>query len=331
MSSSYIVEVWNKNGLYAGPGQVFAAHPRKAAITVMRNIGRPQLSAGGTTPYVIHVQDLDSGVEKHYGWSAKHLQGGATGDVTLKNVQVIKSGKDDDFDTSKGTKVNENLLEIYKGEHEKNEGDLTIGPTTEVGINKLADSYHEIVMGGTQYIVKDLAIDTLFVAGDDGVYTPRPVESPPGGGDGGGAGTPSGEGGAESGGPSDEEQAAAAAKAEAAAKAQNDKLARAQKERERRGLEEDETLARYREVRENAERRAAAAESIIDLIRTDDQSKLTKQGPDIIIQGNPYSTEEEAKDVCEACKDLFQDKDSSVTFEPLKISDGQFQIKISRT
>ena len=60
MSSSYIVEVWNKNGLYAGPGQVFAAHPRKAAITVMRNIGRPQLSAGGTTPYVIHVQDLDS-------------------------------------------------------------------------------------------------------------------------------------------------------------------------------------------------------------------------------------------------------------------------------
>ena len=116
MSSSYIVEVWNKNGLYAGPGQVFAAHPRKAAITVMRNIGRPQLSAGGTTPYVIHVQDLDSGVEKHYGWSAKHLQGGATGDVTLNNVQTIINANMDAFITTKQEKVREDWLELFNGD-----------------------------------------------------------------------------------------------------------------------------------------------------------------------------------------------------------------------
>ena len=57
---SYIVEVWNQDGLFSGPGQVMAPSFRKAAITVMRNIGRPQLSAGGQ-PFVIHVQDLKDG------------------------------------------------------------------------------------------------------------------------------------------------------------------------------------------------------------------------------------------------------------------------------
>ena len=69
-TTSYVVEVWNDQGLYAGPGQVVAPTARKAAVTVMRNIGRPQLSAGGQ-PFVIHVQDLKDGKESHYGWPSQ--------------------------------------------------------------------------------------------------------------------------------------------------------------------------------------------------------------------------------------------------------------------
>ena len=72
---AYIVELWNQDGLFAGPGQVYAGNPRKAAVTVMRNIGRTQLSAGGS-PLVVHVQHLETGQEHHYGWPSA-LQGGA--------------------------------------------------------------------------------------------------------------------------------------------------------------------------------------------------------------------------------------------------------------
>lgn len=75
---SYIVEVWNQDGLFSGPGQVMAPSSRKAAITVMRNIGRPQLSAGGQ-PFVVHVQDLKEGTEYHYGWPSKEHQAAAPG------------------------------------------------------------------------------------------------------------------------------------------------------------------------------------------------------------------------------------------------------------
>ena len=301
MSSSYIVEVWNKNGLYAGPGQVFAAHPRKAAITVMRNIGRPQLSAGGTTPYVVHVQDLDSGVEKHYGWSAKHLQGGSPSSLDIM-VRQLEQEKQRSFKGKmRGHLVKKETLANFPEDMLKDKPvrkTLAQGTKYKISPLNVVPSWMKIVIDGNNFYIaqQDLDMSQFTKVGKD-IYQLK-------------------EGGVESGDPSEEAKAAAAAaEAEAEAKATRRRTAAA------RNIQ--------KVTRRHQERAQAQAQSIIELISDQDTGKLKSEGPDIIITDETYGSSKDAQEMCQRCQELFTGK--GVTFQPHDVGEGQYQIKIRRT